>query len=195
MADEKDVEKQQDTEQEKTDEKTAKKPLTRRFLPWIIMVVVVISCAGVGFGVGRMLGCLRKPETARHAEGQYPIQEDNLSSDASRKDSEKVWYYNLEPVVANLDEPGVKRYVRATLTLAVSSQTDPKKGAAFFDEKKPLLTNWLTIYLASLGIDDIRGDKNLRRVQSQIMDTFNEKLFPDTKPQIEGILFREFAVQ
>ena len=57
------------------------------------------------------------------------------------------------------------------------------------------MTNWLTIYLASLGIDETRGDKNLKRIQSQITDTFNEKLFPDAKPQIEGILFREFAVQ
>ncbi|HUT30648.1 MAG TPA: flagellar basal body-associated FliL family protein [Sedimentisphaerales bacterium] len=195
MADGKDIEKQQDTEQEKTDEKTAKKPRIRDFLPWIIMVAVVVSCAGVGFGVGRLLGCLHKTETAGHAREAYPAQEDKLSPETSRKDSDKVWYYNLEPVVANLDEPGVKRYVRATLTLAISSQTDPKKGVAFFDEKKPLLTNGLTIYLASLGLDDIRGDKNLKRVQSQILDTFNEKLFPDIKPQIEGILFREFAVQ
>jgi hypothetical protein len=72
---------------------------------------------------------------------------------------------------------------------------DQKKGEAFFKEKEPLLTNWLTIYLASLGIEDIRGDKNLRRIQSEMMDTFNQKLFPDARPQIEGILFREFAVQ
>ena len=57
------------------------------------------------------------------------------------------------------------------------------------------MTNWLTIYLASLSLGDIRGDKNLRRIQSQITDAFNEILFPDAKPQIENVLFKEFPIQ
>ena len=107
----------------------------------------------------------------------------------------KVWYYDLDPVVANLDEPGVTRYVRATLTLAISPEADTGKTTAYLNEKKPLLTNWLTIYLASLRLEDIRGDKNLRRIQSEVLDTFNEKVFPDAKPRIEKVLFKEFAIQ
>jgi flagellar basal body-associated protein FliL len=73
---------------------------------------------------------------------------------------------------------------------------DKQKYTAFLDEeKKPTLTNWLTIYLAGLTLEDIRGDKNLRRIQSQILDAFNEQLFPDAKPQIKHILFKEFAIQ
>jgi flagellar basal body-associated protein FliL len=195
MAEEKDAEKQNGTEQEKTEEKPGKRAYSRRFLPWIMMSAVVALCAGAGFGVGRIAGGFRKPETAPQSQEQDAAQEEDLRRDTSGRDSDDIWYYDIQPVVANLDEPGVKRYVRATLTLAISSNMDQKKGVAFLDEKRPLLTNWLTIYLASLGIEDIRGDKNLRRVQSQILDTFNQKLFPDAKPQIQGILFREFAVQ
>ena len=54
---------------------------------------------------------------------------------------------------------------------------------------------WLTVYLASLHLEDIRGDNNLKRIQSQVMDAFNEKLFPDSKPKIKNVLFKEFAVQ
>jgi flagellar basal body-associated protein FliL len=57
------------------------------------------------------------------------------------------------------------------------------------------LKNWLTIYLSSQTIEDIGGDKNLRRIQSQILDAFNERLFPNTKPKIKEVLFKEFAVQ
>jgi flagellar basal body-associated protein FliL len=81
------------------------------------------------------------------------------------------------------------------LTLEISSEMDEKKGTAFLDEKKPILTNWLTVYLASLRLDDIRGDSSLKRIQAQVLDGFNEKLFPDSKPKIKRILFKEFAVQ
>ena len=59
----------------------------------------------------------------------------------------------------------------------------------------PILTNWLTIYLASLSLEDIRGDRNLKRIQIQILDAFNEQLFPNQKPKIKRVLFKEFAIQ
>jgi len=97
--------------------------------------------------------------------------------------------------VANLNEPSVTRFVRASLTLEMSAEMDVEKGTAFLDEKKPILINWLTVYLSSLGLEDIRGDKNLRSIQSHIRDAFNEKLFPDSKPQIKQVLIKEFPVQ
>ena len=87
------------------------------------------------------------------------------------------------------------RYVRALLTLEVTSSVSQQDAVELFQEKTPILTNWLTIFLASLSIEDIRGDKNLRRIQSQILDAFNEELFPDQKPKIKHILFKEFAIQ
>jgi flagellar basal body-associated protein FliL len=118
-----------------------------------------------------------------------------LKATGSAADSQKTWYYHLEPVVANLDVPDVTRYVRVSLTLEISPEVSEKKGVAFIDERKPILTNWLTIYLSSLSLEDIRGDRNLKRIQSQVLDTFNEKLFPNSKPQIKCVLFKEFAVQ
>jgi flagellar basal body-associated protein FliL len=142
-----------------------------------------------------LFGGYGTPERAESSQQDEPAEAEKARADDSATESEEVWYYPLEPVVANLDEPGVKRYVRATLMLAISSQMDQKEGFAFLDEKRPLLSHWLTIYLASLGLEEIRGEKNLRRIQLQILDTFNEKLFPDSKPQINEILFKEFAVQ
>ena len=112
----------------------------------------------------------------------------------SRKPGD-VWYYDLDPVVANLNEPGATRYVRAVLTLEMSPAIAPDKGEALLALKKPLLTNLMTIYLAGLSVDETRGDKNLKRIQAELSDTFNEKLFPDSIPLINGILIKEFAVQ
>ena len=146
-------------------------------------------------GLSRLLAGSSTSETDESSQQDEPAQAEYLKANGSATDSQKNWYYDLEPVVANLDVPGVTRYVRATITLEINPEVEKKKGIALLEEKTPLLTNWLTIYLASLTLDDIRGDRNLKRVQLQILDAFNEKLFPDTKPQIKHILFKEFAIQ
>ncbi|MHC4640032.1 MAG: flagellar basal body-associated FliL family protein [Planctomycetota bacterium] len=198
MADEEDLknqeqEEQQDSKENSGDKKTSGSPL----LLIIIMLVVAIICAAAGFGLGRMLGSSETNQTAQSPEDKSNETEDLNANptDLTGTESKGTWYYPLDPVVANLNEPSVTRYVRVALTMEVDAQVDNKKGTAFIDDKKPLLTNLLTIYFASLTLEEIRGDKNLKRIQSQLVDGFNEKLFPDAKPQIKSILFKEFAVQ
>ena len=196
MADADDIKEQEEQQDPKT-ETSDKKSLIGRFLPWIIIFVVVLICAGAGLSVGRLFGGSGTPETAESGakSGESARTEDIKADNYSAKDSGKVWYYDLDPVVANLNEPTVTRYVRASLTLEMSADMDIKKGTAFLDEKKPILINWLTVYLSSLGLEDIRGDKNLRSIQSHIRDAFSEKLFPDSKSQIKQVLIKEFPVQ
>lgn len=192
-----------DEEQEKGGEqaeKTDRKASTGGILQWAITAAAVLLFAVAGFALGRLLkgSPPPDPETADQDESSQQIEpnqiQDLLVEDSSA-DSEKNWYYDLEPAVANLDVPGVTRYVRAALTLEISPEVDAQKGTVYLQQKTPLLKDWLTIYLASLSLEDIRGDRNLKRIQSQILDSFNEKLFPDAKPQIKKVLFKEFAIQ
>lgn len=190
-------EMQEGQEENKDTKKEAgeKKSLVTRSLPKVIIVVVVVIFAGVGFTLGRLLAGSPTFQTTGGSEQGQSAQLENMDAKGSDADSQKSWYYHLEPVIANLNVDDVTRYVKASLTLEVSFEVDEKKGKVFIDEKKPILTNWLTVYLASLGLEDIRGDNNLKRIQSQVLDAFNEKLFPDSKPKIKNILFKEFAVQ
>jgi len=206
MADKEEIKQQETPEKEekkgkkegkekKDDKKTEtgeKKSLIARFLPKVIIVIVVGIFAGAGFTLARLLAGSPASQTTGGAEQG---QSENMYENGSGDDSGKSWYYHLEPVIANLDVDDVTRYVKASLTLEISVDVDEKEGTAFIDEKKPILTNWMTVYLASLNLDDIRGDSNLKRIQSQVMDAFNEKLFPDSKPKIKNVLFKEFAVQ
>lgn len=198
MADEDDVknqeqQEQQDEKQDSDEKKSSGPPL----LLIIIMLVVALICAGAGFGLGRLFGSSSTTETVKSSEDKSSKTQDLTAnpSEATGEKSNKTWFYPLEPVVANLNEPTVTRYVRATLTIEIDAQVDQSKGTALIEEKKPLLTDWLTIYLASLSLEEIRGDKSLKRIQAQVVDGFNEKLFPDAKPQIKSVLFKEFAVQ
>jgi len=191
MADADDTKEQEDSEPVKKDVKTSRGGM----LQWIIMAVVVVIFAGAGFGLGRLFAGGSTPKTAEPSQEDQPTLTENPKANDSTTDSQEGWIYGLEPVVACLDEPGVTRYIRASLRLEISSELDQKQGTALLEEKKPILVNWLSIYLASLKIDDIRGERNQKHIQLQILDAFNEKLFPDAKPQIRKILFKEFVAQ
>jgi len=191
MADADETKKQEDSEAAKSDKKAS-----GGMLQWIIMAVVVIVFAGAGFALARLFAGTGTHETAEPPQQDQPTQIENLKADDSTTtNSQEGWYYELEPVVACLDEPGITRYARVTLTLKISSTLSQKQGTVLIEEKKPVLINWLSIYLASLGLDDLRGERNQRHIQLQILDAFNEKLFPNTKLQIKKILFKEFVVQ
>jgi len=197
MADEDDVRNLEQEQQEDSRTESGDKRTSGERLQWIIIAVVVIVGAGTGFGLGRLFGSSSTIQTDQSAK-DGPTQAKDLkedTTDSTGAQSKETWYYDLEPVVANLDSPGVTRYVRVTLTLEISFQINVKRCVALIEEKKPLLTNWLTIYLAGLTLEDIRGDKNLKRIQLEIVDALNEKLFPDAKPQVKRVLFKEFAIQ
>jgi flagellar basal body-associated protein FliL len=199
MAEPETPENQENQEDLQEEDKVEEKKSSGGPLFLIILAVVIAISAGAGLGLGRIFaGPKAKPPPVDQTVPLEQTQQqeiDKLLTESSVEDS-KSWYYpSLDPIVANLNEPGVNRYVRMSLIMEVSSAVDQIKGTAFLDEKKPLLVNYLTVYLSSLSIQDVRGDKNLKRIQSQIKDLLNEKLFPDAKPQITSILFKEFSIQ
>jgi flagellar basal body-associated protein FliL len=185
-------------------------------LAWLIMAAIVVVCAGSGLVLGKLFA---KPQTKiveandQNSTTQSPVPEKPKKKPAAKShggghgeggeskgnSALNGKYYNLDPVVANINEPGATRYVRLTLTLELDDSAELETIVQIIEEKKPVITNWLTIYLASLSLDDIQGDKNLKRIQGQILDSFNEKLLPDSKPDskpvIKSILFKEFAIQ
>jgi flagellar basal body-associated protein FliL len=189
--------KQENQQEENKTKKDEKKSFISRLLPIVIVVFVVGLCAGAGLGLGRLLAGpspAQAPESGTNQDEPAQAQTAKTVSN-SADSSEGVWYYDLEPVVANLNEPNVARYVSISITLQISSDLGEKNGRSRIEQKLPVLTDWLTVYLAGLSLEDIRGDKNLKSIQSQILDAFNTKLFPDSKPMIKHILFRNFAVQ
>lgn len=191
-----DVEDKKEEQKESKAKDNESKSLLMKFLPWVIMIIVVGLCAGAGLGLGNILaGTAKQKEESGIQTGQTNLTQNEKVNNEKTKDSGDVWYYELDPVIANLNEPSVARYVSASLTLQISSNVSEKEYKDIIDEKKPILTDWLTVYLAGLSLEDTRGDNNLKTIQSQILDAFNDILFNDSKPQIKQILFRAFAVQ
>jgi flagellar basal body-associated protein FliL len=193
MADENENDVKQQKEPEK--QESGGKASIKRFLPWIILAGVVFISVGMGFGLGRVFGGRQESEPEISEQQTKQVGAPSQGVGATADDSVGTWYYDLEPVVANLNEPGVTRYVRLALTLEISNKFDQKEGTPFLEQKNPRLKHLLTLYLANQTIENIRGEKNLRRIQAEILDSFNQHLFPDSRPQLTRVLFKEFAIQ
>jgi flagellar basal body-associated protein FliL len=110
-------------------------------------------------------------------------------------DTADGWFFELDAVMANLDEPGVTRFLRASITIQFTKDYDVAVGGPLVNEKKMILRDWLTTYFAGLSIEDVRGTMSLARIKNQIRDQFNEMLFPNSKPLVHAIILKEFAVQ
>ncbi len=181
---------------EKTEENTNTKK-TGGMPGWIIIAAAVIvstvAGAGLGFVFAGSKSHAEEPNQAAQTKesDQKKPEEPNLAG----TEAGKSWYFDFEPAVANLNEPGATRYIRVTLTLQINGQIDQQKGKEFLNTKKPVLANGLTIYLSSLSLQEVTGEKNLRHIQAQLLDNFNQALSSDGKPMIEQILFKEFAIQ
>jgi flagellar basal body-associated protein FliL len=164
-------------------------------LPWLIPVGAAILFVVFGFAVGRLFGTRGKAQNVSAAESAAPAPGPVVHESKEATAKGETWFYDTEPVIVNLNEPGVSRYVRVSLTLEIGNGMISKEGQPFFDQKKPLLKHWLTLFLSNQTIEDIRGEKNLRQLQAKVLDIFNQGLFPDAKPRIVRVLFKELSIQ
>ena len=191
MADTDDEKKKEDTKQE-GDEKSQQAGKKIGIVTWIIMAVAIALFAGSGFVLGRLFAGSSSPQTTESP--QENLQEKETTPDET--DSKDTWYYNdLESVIVNPDEPGATRFVRVGLILEISSGLSENKAKQLIEAKKPPLINWLNLYFKSLTLAEMENDRDIKRILSQICDSFNEILFPDAKPQIKKVLIREFNIQ
>jgi flagellar protein FliL len=163
---------------------------------WILLGAVVLAGATGGFALSQLMGGQEEPADRTTKPAEVDSRKAFAELLSQQNSGAAPWIYDtLEPVLANLDEPGVTRYVRVTISLEISPEMDSEKGKAFLDQRTMVLRDWLTTYFAGLSLEDVRGSRNLNRIKRDVQDQFNELLFPGTKPFIRQVLFREFAVQ
>ncbi|MFO8014494.1 MAG: flagellar basal body-associated FliL family protein [Phycisphaerae bacterium] len=175
-------------------------PPRKRRLFFILCAAVAVAAGGAGYAVAFLTGGEGPltPASAEAGENQTTESEaaapDELPAPKPAEDAEHYAYKDLEPLTVNLDEPRLARYVHATITLGVA-QEDFEAASQRIDAETRVLRDWLTVYLTSLTLEDVRGAANLNRIRREILDAFNQELWPDGKPLIRKVLFKEFAVK
>ena len=192
MADEEKKEEEQQDNKEESKEKEESSGLGLN--TYLIAAGIFLAATVGGFSLAQLIG----PNPLKPSEAKAAIEEaetfdemmENTSGDA------KIWYYDLEPpILANLNEPGVTRMLRAAITLELNPKMSQEKGEVFLEEKTRVLRGFTTTYLAELTLEQVRGSRNLTRLQNELKEHFNELLFPESKPYVTGVIFRDFIIQ
>jgi flagellar basal body-associated protein FliL len=164
-------------------------------LPWMMTLAVAVLCAVAGLTLGRLFAAYRTPDRTEHCSENLLLDLGATEKTPSSTESEQTWYYDLDPVTVNLNEPSFRHHIRASVTLEMCRELDPLKGRAFLEQNKVLLTNRFTLYLSGLARQDLRGEGKIEQVQLQIRDIFNEKLFPPSRPHIKRVLIKHLAME
>lgn len=191
MANPENVEKKKHGDAERTQAETGS---GGKLMPLLMPILAAVVFAGGGFFVGRMFGVRGNAQNVTAAE-QAEVETEASEQATTDKDTEPSWYYDMESIVANLNEPGATRYVRVGLTLGIDSALSEKEGTPLLEKKTPLLKNWLTLYMANQTAANIQGEARLRVVQDEITDAFNKGLFGKKQGPIKQVLFKELSIQ
>lgn len=160
---------------------------SKGLLGLVIAIVVVVAAAGAGYVLGRMLG---GPE---QAQADSSDQQTYQGSSGQQDSGEGYKYHEFTPITVNLNHHRMARYIRATITLAIRDE-DWKLAEKAITAKEPQLKNWLTVYFSERTMEDVRGSKKLNRLRREIRDALNDEL-DETRPLIDQVFFKEFAVQ
>jgi flagellar basal body-associated protein FliL len=192
MADE---EKKEDQGEEKSAGKDGKESGGFNLKSYLIMGGIVIAGSLGGFSLAQLIGPgTVTPSTEKGEEAPKAATFEEMLENTS--DDAKIWFYDIEPaVVVNLNEPGVTRMLRAGITIELSPKMNQEQGMEFLTEKSIILRGFLTTYLAELTLEQVRGSRNLTRIQNEIKEHFNDLLFPDSRPYVTGIILKDFIAQ
>ena len=167
-------------------EKGGKAKGSGRILRLVLPAGVVVVGALAGFLVSIMGRSAPRQAAAgpdeRQREQQPPANE------------QKYRYYDLDPIIVNLNEPRLTRYIRAKLRLAISTD-DYKAAEETIERRMSDVRNWLIIYLADCSIEDVRGAAKLNRILRDIQDTLNQRLWPGGRPLIVRVDYDEWVIQ
>ena len=156
-------------------------PILKLLLP----VGVVLLAAVAGILVTQFLN--RSPSEAT-------AEEDPWADVKAEGQKNEYVDYELEPIIVNLNEPRLARYIRATLTLVLHKEVE-KVAREKLELKKSEIKSRLILYLSDLSLAEVRGGSNLNRIQREIHDSLNDWLWPNTRPLIYRVDFKEWAVQ
>jgi beta-lactamase regulating signal transducer with metallopeptidase domain/flagellar basal body-associated protein FliL len=103
-------------------------------------------------------------------------------------------FIRFGPMVVNLNEPRMTRYLKINLALKASAEDGDVLARILAGERKAVFEDWIVTHLSELKLDDLRGPAAMIRLRRDILAGFNE-LLADDGVKLEGVLFTEFNVQ
>lgn len=97
-------------------------------------------------------------------------------------------------VVVNLAEDRMNRYLRMKLAVKVDAD-DEKAVTALVTKHKSAMKSKLIGYLAGKSLRDVSGSVGVNKLSREILEKFDDILYPDGESKVKEVLFEEYVVQ
>jgi len=97
-------------------------------------------------------------------------------------------------VVVNLAEERMSRYLRVKIALKVDAE-DEKTATALVTKHKAAMKSKLISHLAGKSLKDVSGSVGVNKLQREILERFEDILYPDGESKLRDVLFEEYVVQ
>lgn len=104
-------------------------------------------------------------------------------------------YVTLDPVVTNLNDARLARYIRIVPVIVVE-ESQKEEVIAAFRQMNVEVNDWMNKTLSGLTPEELRGSEGQERLRQRLQQGINEQLKSSGYPEfVKSILFDQFAIQ
>jgi flagellar basal body-associated protein FliL len=147
----------------------------------LIFIVVCLVCVGAGAAVPMVL-----PVPSIFAKSK--------SGKADKHEEKATVIVPFGDVVVNLAEDRMNRYLRLKLAVLVDAEAE-KEVTELLTKQKAAVKSKLINHIAGKSLKDVSGSVGVNRLQREVLERFEEVLYPDGHSRIRAVLFEEYVVQ
>lgn len=97
-------------------------------------------------------------------------------------------------VAVNLAEDRMSRYLRVKVAIQVDEEEEAKVHE-LVEKQKVALKSWMISHIAGKALKDVSGTVGVNRLQREILERFEDILYPNGESPIRNVLFEEYVVQ
>lgn len=160
------------------------------------LIVAVLSIAAGGalpmfVNVPGLLG-----KTTEAADGEHAAEAKHAKP-AKKKAAhaeEKTASVPFGDVTVNLAEERLTRYLRLKIVLIVEEEAEATV-TTMLEKKKAPMKGWLISHLTGKTLKDVQGTVGVNRLQREILERFEDILYPTGHGALKNVMFEEYLVQ
>lgn len=145
----------------------------------LLLLIVALIMSGAGAAVPMFLSA-----SGGHGAG----------AEHESKGGEHTALVPFGEAVVNLYEERLTRYISVKVVLLVDEKQE-KAATELLTKKKAIMKHWLISHLSDKSLKDVSGAAGVNRLRREVLEHFNDLMYPDGSEKIKDILFEEFVVQ
>ncbi len=97
-------------------------------------------------------------------------------------------------VTVNVNEDRVARFLQIKFALECE-HTAEAKVKEHAEKNKAALKSWLISHLAGKSLADIKGPVAIQRLQREMLERYDDMLYPEGESPLRGVLFEQYVIQ